>query len=508
MIKRLTAKRRTELLEVVRKIGSLTKKQIGWCLRNTAKYIWFDNHDAQNGHCERCGHNVHFEKKTRHGQKTLCPHCRQELKIRHSWRVSYTENINFRAIVKVIKSDEFMLRYVLINQIGKDRKVIEVAREVVNMTDKMRKEFEIIDGEWVFGNKNRWFTERFMWNWRKYCCLSANVYIPGLKAELKKLDRIRYLDNPVEYNSNSWYVTAFVRELYERADLYEKLEKVGLKEIAIKDFDNNCGWSYREKIDYDPRQTSLNKMLKVDKANMRRFIASKSTRRLHLMQKYPVITDDAMEIIEKFNVNDYEFDELNELKVGNINKMLSYLCTGSERMNIREYCQYVRTIQKLGYKMDDSYLYPKNFRKADDKATDDYNRQQDTIKIALSKAQSAVMKQISDGLKQMKDLAEFMDGSKGLLVYVPESAKDLIEEGRKQHNCCGSYVERVAEKKTMVFFVRKMDAPNEPFVAFEYANGEVIQCRYDYNKNVEDTKIINFVDAFSERLRQNKVMVA
>ena len=249
-------------------------------------------------------------------------------------------------------------------------------------------------------------------------------------------------------------------------------------------------------------------MLKVDKANMRKFIASKSTRRLHLMQKYPIITDDAMDIIEKYHVNDYEFDELNELKVGNVNKMLSYLCTGSERMNIREYCQYVRTIQKLGYKMDDSYLYPKNFRKADDKATDDYNRQQDTIKIVLSKAQSAVMKQISDGLKQMENLAEFMDGSKGLLVYVPESAKDLIQEGRSLHNCIGTYVERVAEKKTMVFFVRKMDAPNEPFVAFEYANGEVIQCRYDYNKNVEDTKIINFVDAFTERLRQNKVMVA
>lgn len=504
----MTAKRKAKFLDTIRSVGSLTKKQTEWCLRNTAHYIWFDNHDAHNGHCERCGHDVSFEKKTRHGQKTLCPHCRQELKIRHSWRVSYTENVDFKAIVKVTKPDEYMLRYVLIEQIGKNRKIKEVARELVNMTDKMQKEFEIVDGEWVMGNTKKWFTEHYMYQWRKYCCLSANVYIPGLKAELKKLNKVQYLDNPVEYNSNSWYVTAFIRELYKRADLYEKLEKVGLKDVAVKDFDNNCSWNYREKIDYDPTQTTLNKMLKVNKANMRRFIASRSTKKLHLMQKYPVITDEAMEIIEKFNVNDYEFDELTELKVGNVNKMLRYLCTEKERMNICEYCQYVKTIQKLGYKMDDSYLYPKDFRKADDKATDDYNRQQDTIKIALSKAQSAIIKQISEGLRQMKDLAEFMDGSKGLLVYVPESAKDLIQEGRSLHNCIGTYVERVAEKKTMVFFVRKIDAPNEPFVTFEYANGEVIQCRYDYNKNVEDTKIINFVDAFTERLRQNKVMVA
>jgi hypothetical protein len=43
-------------------------------------------------------------------------------------------------------------------------------------------------------------------------------------------------------------------------------------------------------------------------------------------------------------------------------------------------------------------------------------------------------------------------------------------------------------------------------VAFEYVNGEVVQCRYDYNKAVDDEKIISFVDAFAKRLRENNVM--
>ena len=506
-MQRLTAKRKAELLEKVNSIRPLTKGQTEWCLRNTARYIWFDNLDAQHGKCERCGHEVIFDKKTQHGKKAICPHCKQEMKIRHQWRVTYTGNIDFKAIVKVTQPDEFILRYVLIDQYGRERKISEVAREVVNMTTETRKEFENTKDGWVLGNKQKWFTERNMWTWRKDCCLSANVYIPGLKAELKKLNRVKHLDNPVEYNSNSWYVTAFVRELYKRADLYEKLEKVGLKDVAIKDFDKNCGWDYRGKIEYTPTETALHKMLRVNKANMRRFIESRSVRKLSLMQKYADISDEAMDFIEKYHISDYEYDELTELKVGNVNKMLRYLCKDGKK-NIREYCHYIQTIQKLGYKMDDSYLYPKDFRKADDKATEDYDRQQDTIKIALTKAQSAIIKQISDGLRQMKDLAEFMDGSKGLLVYVPDNAKDLIEEGRALHNCISTYVDRVAEKKTLVFFVRKMDAPNEPFVAFEYANGEVIQCRYDHNKNVDDVKIINFVDAFSAKLRENKVLVA
>lgn len=504
-MERLTAKRKIKLLEQMNKITPLTKKQIGWCLKDTARYIWFDNHDMKNGHCERCGHDVTFEKNTRHNKEVKCPHCTMKLTINHKWRRTQTWHVDFRAITKVTKPDEYILRYVLIEQHNEERTVSEVAREIVNFTTTIRREFELTENGWQIGNKQKWFTESFMYQWRQYCCLSANAYIPGFKAELKKLDRIKYLDNPVDYNSNRYYVTSVIKELYKRSDLYEKFEKVGLKDTAIDDFNTNCGYSYG-KIDYKTNETSLHKMLGLNKANMRRFITSKSIRRLKLMQKYSDIADETMDIIEQYNVSDYDFERVKELKVGNVNKMLRYIT--SNKMNFHEYCHYIETMQKLGYKMDDSYLYPKDFRKMDNKATEDYNRKQDAIKIALTKAQSKIIKEISDGLRQMQNLAEFMDGSKGLLIYVPESAEDLIKEGRDLHNCISTYVERVAEKKTLVFFVRKIDAPNEPFVAFEYTNGEVIQCRYDHNKNVDDDNIINFVDAFSARLRENKVLVA
>ena len=111
----------------------------------------------------------------------------------------------------------------------------------------------------------------------------------------------------------------------------------------------------------------------------------------------------------------------------------------------------------------------------------------------------------------MEGLQEFLNGSNGLLVYVPESSEDLIAEGKSMNNCVGTYVDRIAEGKTFVFFVRRLDDPTAPFVDFEYCNGEVIQCRYDHNETAtEDTeqgaKIISFVDAFANKLRKNNVL--
>ena len=106
----------------------------------------------------------------------------------------------------------------------------------------------------------------------------------------------------------------------------------------------------------------------------------------------------------------------------------------------------------------------------------------------------------------MPDLQEFLSGSDGLLVYVPESTKDLVKESKALHNCLGTYAERIANGKTLVFFVRRLNDPTAPFVAFEYVNGDVVQCRADNNQNVNDDKIVSFVDAFAERLRKNNVL--
>jgi hypothetical protein len=215
----------------------------------------------------------------------------------------------------------------------------------------------------------------------------------------------------------------------------------------------------------------------------------------------PLLVDYVMSIDKM-----WEYDSLKEIVGDKIVKTLKYLTNNN--VNTWEYKHYLHTLENLEYTIDDNYRFPKDFRKADDRVTAEWNAKLDEEKLRGMTKQSAIIKQISDGLRSMDGLREFMSGSNGLLVYVPESAKDLVYEGRALHNCIGTYVDRIAEGKTLIFYVRKLNAPTEPFVAFEYYNGEVVQCRYDYNAPVKDDNIISFVDAFASKLRENKVLMA
>ena len=67
-------------------------------------------------------------------------------------------------------------------------------------------------------------------------------------------------------------------------------------------------------------------------------------------------------------------------------------------------------------------------------------------------------------------------------------------------------MDRISEGKTFIFFVRRLNAPNDPFVAFEYHDGKVVQCKADHNRSVEDSNVVDFVEAFTNRLRSNNVM--
>jgi hypothetical protein len=191
---------------------------------------------------------------------------------------------------------------------------------------------------------------------------------------------------------------------------------------------------------------------------------------------------------------------------------------------------YLETLKKqLKYDMTDKYyIMPKDFRKADLRASEELQKKRDEEKARRDheaamkmQKQNDKIKAISDGLRKMPDLQKFLDGSRGFLVYVPENAEDLMTEGRIQHNCIGTYVDRVASNKTLLFFIRKLDCPDAPFVAMEYCNGDIIQCRYDHNIDVFtgkdscgnqvmdiDNNLIDFTNSLAEILRKNKVMVA
>ena len=468
----------------------ITKTQIEYARRNSARYILFKDKDNQNGHCEFCNTDVTFDK-TKHKKKIRCPKCRQKMTVQHIWRKPNCDfHVDWFVYGKAIDEESFVLRYIAVFQYKDYTKSIkEYARDAYDFKMGSRYEISFDEGEWNVGSRYC-FTE-FTMNWcRRYMCCWANAKeMPGIKAELKKIKAIKYLDNFDEFYNVYTFPRDKVKGLLD-APLYEKLIKAGLGEFAMKDYKN-----YWERLRYKRTQTSLIKMLGLNKISFNAFRQKATKDMLSLVRNYPNLSSEMYDLFLKANVTLGQYETLK--KDGHELKILRY-CV-NQGAEISEYLHYVDCLKRADYPLTKSYLYPKDFFEADMNLDADLNGKD-------YKKQNRLIKKISKALKEMKDLQSFMEGSNGLLVYVPESTYDLKKEGRRMHNCVGSYTNRIAEGKTLVFFIRKLNDPTASFVTMEYCNGEVIQVRSNYNKNVEDTNIINFVDAFAEKLRKNKIL--
>lgn len=92
------------------------------------------------------------------------------------------------------------------------------------------------------------------------------------------------------------------------------------------------------------------------------------------------------------------------------------------------------------------------------------------------------------------------------LILVPKETKEVIREGNILRHCVASYIKRIANGETIVLFIRKKEAPEEPFYTVEVRDGAVTQVRGFANKNADD-KIIEFINEWEkEKLSDKKTL--
>lgn len=274
----------------------------------------------------------------------------------------------------------------------------------------------------------------------------------------------------ISYKTLDEYGDLFVSCMYEHSDSYwEKFYKLGLEEIGS---DYRYSDSMRKIVKAHP-EVSICDVLGVNKAELS-FIRSKDdvlyayniVRANDRNFNYPI---EKLELIYKVQ-GLYEMDMFEK----KANKTVNYLL--KQNITISEYKHYKEQLNRYGFPLDNSNLYPKDFRKAEDELVD--------ISIAsearAKSDRSPMITKISKALREMPDIKDYIGGSTGLLVKVPETAEELIKEGKKLHNCLATYVDRVARGETSIFFIRRIDEPDKPFYAMEYSNGQVRQL-YTYN---------------------------
>ena len=487
------------------KLKPITKAQKLYHQKISTKYLFITPENKENGDytCPKCGKKHHLGK-TKHKSEVVCPSCTNKLIVQHTWRMSqYLETIRWMVVPTTVNDHVLCLRYVLAYQ-DRDKPMVvrEAAREYI---DEYHVEPELYCN---YGNGNGWERGRgtyfrtdsyIMPN--RFWCRPAYEYPVNFFEEIDKLDCFKYYSSKIEYQQDSW--VSQLGYMIHAARINEKLYKIGMKDIVTEHRYYFCTHGDRV-MQLNYKEKSLKKIIGLDQL------------RFNFLMRYPSFglwqwlknnADVNLEWLDEAKGNTSQYtkavDMVNKIHVS-FSKANKYIAEVLGEDKYYDYKHYLSNLEHLGYDIKDTYYsLPKDFEAADMRVTDEYMMKFEKERFEKRKKNDGLIKKISDGLRNMPDLKEFLDGSKGLLIYVPESVQDLTTEGRAMHNCIGTYVDRIAEGKTLVFFVRKLDNPTAPFVAFEYCDGKVIQCRYDHNKNVNDTQILDFVNRFADALRKS-----
>lgn len=200
---------------------------------------------------------------------------------------------------------------------------------------------------------------------------------------------------------------------------------------------------------------------------------------------------------------------------------LKLLGTSQERAKmLNNFFENLYTIISSGYKMQDTLNYilrqrmywnkdnPFGFPFEDTKLFLDY--------LELSKNNSLKCEKYPQNLKRMHDVLvqnlnsydpkkdkEFKDAvskyskyeneltKDGYVFIVPTNIKALIQEGNDLHHCIGSYVDRIIEGKSRIFFMREISSKNVSFVTVEIDEDcNILEIKGMFNQE-PDAKIIS-----------------
>lgn len=88
-----------------------------------------------------------------------------------------------------------------------------------------------------------------------------------------------------------------------------------------------------------------------------------------------------------------------------------------------------------------------------------------------------------------------------MTVVFPKSETDFINEGNQQHNCVGSYPNKVRNGNCVIFFIRHKDNPSKSFITAECTRSGLGQCFYSNNRYVYDEDLIKFAKYIANKIK-------
>lgn len=173
---------------------------------------------------------------------------------------------------------------------------------------------------------------------------------------------------------------------------------------------------------------------------------------------------------------------------------------------INRYDDYLTMREELGYDMtNEVYLFPRNLKEKHDEMVKERNARRDELH---AQKQDAIYTKIPERYEAL--LREYGYSAAGLTIRPASCASEIITEGRTLHHCVGgdNYLRKHDKGQSYILFLRREDAPEQPYYTIEIMGDQVIQW-YGIKDTKPDKDVIGpWLDRYVEHLQKKKLRAA
>lgn len=176
---------------------------------------------------------------------------------------------------------------------------------------------------------------------------------------------------------------------------------------------------------------------------------------------------------------------------------------------INEWYEYIRWCKELKLDLNkQSICIPGNFSKAHYSTYKQVLKDREDRDFALRRSREQSICALAEYvISKLSEVFEcvgenvFRIDSSGLVLVVPMDIDSINYEGKVLNHCVGTYIPKVANVETCIFFIRDESEIGRPYYTMEFKGNVVTQCRGLWNRDYRGNPVIaSFVETFERRV--------
>ena len=491
---------------------------------------FFYSKKEKHAYCTRCGHEYEIRKNgiyhrkiaiwnhsvyLKHNQTYICPHCNKPI-VAKSEGYGREELLEANWSVLVQPSgDNVLVRYFRHSKDFREDfrhpkiESREMFRTIHTSTSVENYEWET----YTYIQKVRWcYPKRHGWGWNpsKFqvprSAVLYNTDFDFLSSTCMKYSCIgMFLEGVLPtMNHKSPYIVDNYLNFYHKYPFVEQMLKIGWYTL-VKEFFENDGKAEREGFKNGSNILETCGITREQFLLLREATCGNPKARdiriiKHAAQKEVRLTVDELNDLRMENDEgryDYFDNFFDAMKYTTLHKLKKYFVNQKIR-HTNDYFDYTRWLMEMGYDMRNEFnIYPRNFVEKHDEMAKAYQKFKDKQHREDTRKFNRLLKQLRKELKEGNPLNLQV---KGLFIRLPYRVEELKTEGEKLHHCVGTYIDRVMKGETSIFFVRRIESPDEPFYTLEWKDHRIVQCRGFHNCDMTP-EVKAFTTLFAEQMK-------